>query len=93
VSPEISDPIPPLNPAAPLSVPASPPEVVADRRLAKVPLDGGFLVAARDALPKFIDWVLPLLNPPIFETLELRVGVVLAVLVGTDGRPGSPGNL
>jgi hypothetical protein len=85
--------IPPLKPAAPLSVLANPPEVVDDNSLDQVLLDGGLRVAAREALPKLIGCDAPLVKPPTFETAESRTGVVLAVTLGSDARLGSPGNL
>ena len=93
MSPEIIELIPPLKPATPLSVLAKPPEVVDDSSLDQVLLVAGFLVAAREALPKLIGFDVPLLKPPMFETAESRTCVVVAVTFGTDGAFGRPGNL
>jgi len=85
--------IPPLKPATPLSVLASPPEVVEDSSLDQALLVCGFLVAAREAVPKLIGCALPLLKPPIFETAESRSVVVVKAAFGPEGAFGSPGNL
>jgi hypothetical protein len=50
-------------------------------------------VAAREALPKLIGFDVPLLKPPIFETVESLAGAVVAATFGTEGPFGRPGNL
>ena len=89
----MSEPTPPLKPAKALKEPPIPPEVLPDKRLDQVLVVAGFLVAAREALPKLIGWALPLLNPPNFDAAELRSSVVFELLLGTDGTAGSPGKL
>jgi hypothetical protein len=93
VSPEIIELIPPLKPAAPLSVPAKPPEVVEDNRLDHLLLVWTFRVAAREALPKLMGCTVPAFNPLDLATAESRSGVVVARPFGTDETLGSPGNL